>query len=168
MAGEAHAAADSAVGEADAQVANLDAELAAEEKLFESERSQLEAEVHALLARRWQLEKLWERRQAETGDPSSPPKGPPSPTGKAQRGQAVLKTIPPVTLAPGQPEPPPIDAELMALRELEAQKGEGLTEQHMRERRAHATRLWCEVQLADIQRVLAAAAAKKAAAKPKK
>ena len=117
----------------------VDAERAKELACFEAERDELTAELHALLGRRIQLEGLEPHRAHRT------------------------------ELLPGMLEPQPIDAELRALRETAALRNDELEAQMARQRRAHATRLWCEEQLNDIAKVFANAKAKAAKnAKPKK
>lgn len=124
---QAHEEAKREADEFGAQLARLDADDAAEQRTFEAERDTLEAELHALLARRSQLERL---------DKSTSP------------GR------PRVQLPPGLPLPPALDARLVELLHEGDEREEELAEQAMREKRAYADILWAEEQLSDIRAVV--------------
>ena len=141
--GEAHAAASYEEAEHHTQLAVFTEELDRSAARYQEERGRLEGELLDLLSRRRQLEVVI--MEASEQNPGATP----SPKKKAIRN--------PVQLMPGQEEPPPIDAELIALREKESEGREVLEAHLFREKRAHATRLWCEKQLSDIARVLASA-----------
>ena len=141
---EAHAAAGYEEADHRSQLASFTEDLDRSAERYHEEHGRLEGELRELLARRRQLEALIMEGVSEHN-----PTGTPSPKKKAIRN--------PVQLMPGQPEPPPIDAELQALRDAEAEGREVLEAHLLREKRAHATRLWCEEQLSDIARVLASA-----------
>ena len=132
--GEAKMAAELEVGDAAEVLDGYTSEMGSEQAAFDADRAALEEEVRALVARRWQLERLL--------DEKSP-------------GQQRTRA----SLLPGQEEPPPIDLALTALRETEREMGGKLDEQTLREKRAHATRLWCEAQLNDIAKVIDESAA---------
>lgn len=154
--GESHTASGYEAAEAASLAEAVDAELSAGEAAYEAERSVLDAELRKVVARRWQLEQLIESKQ------------PASPDTKRAAAKKRAAAAGNVSLLPGQEVPGAMDAELRRLEQDEGAKLQELGEQIRREQKAHATRLWCDEQLEDISRILAAAKAKAAAAKAKK
>lgn len=145
-AGDAAANASHAAAAADALTAAAAATLATELSAFEAKKAELTAQLHALLARRHQLEGM----ASSSASRSSPP---------SNRAAAGFE------LPAGMVAPAPIDAELFALQSTLSKRQELLDEQLLRHKRAHATRLWCEEQLGDIAKVMAMAKAKAKAKK---
>ena len=141
-AGEAHAASEYEEEDTKAQLASMSEAYQFEQREYEAERDELQAELNKLLLKRYQIERIGKER-----NPSKIPSG----WGFVELPEEITAEA--------------ADAEYNQLKEKEEELLEILLLQTHREKEAHATRMWCEEQLNDIARVVANAKAKAPAKK---